>query len=98
MAKNIYFIDRYMRCGELPLYLIFYRNQNGRKAHCVMLCTMKNLKLLLRQRKGFKNPNHFGNVVYNGYAEKPRDELQAMLKSRYYFELPFNEESTFDAF
>jgi hypothetical protein len=87
MRKMLYHIHHYIRCGEMPLFLIFYRDQRGNRGHCVMLCTAKNLRLLLRQRKGFSNPSDYGQVLYTSRSEEPSDMLKYMLKERYGFDL-----------
>ncbi len=91
MKKDLFYLDYYVRCGEMPLYLLFYRNKSGRPMHCAMLCTMKNLRQLLRKRKGFTDPKQYGQVVYQQYDEKPNEELVGMLKSRYYYDLSLNQ-------
>ncbi len=87
MKENLYHITRCVRCGEMPLYLIYYQDRRGRQSHCVMLCTLKKLRVLLRQKKGFSNPGQYGNIIYNGHTEQPNDTLSAMLKSRYDFDI-----------
>jgi hypothetical protein len=86
MLKNHYFIERYVQCGEMPLFLIFYRDRRGAHSHCAMLCTYKNLRLLLRQRKGFSAPEQYGRVLYASHTEKPNDAFRYMLKERYGFD------------
>ena len=87
MTKNLYFIDRYIKCGVMPLYLVFYRNKHGHYAHCAILCTVKKLRALLRQRKGFKNPEQYGRVLYSGYTAEPSELLKQIIKVRYDFDL-----------
>lgn len=88
MNKNLYFIERYARCGEMPLFLIFYRNRNGSQRHyCVMLCTLKNLRLLLRQRRGFTDPAQYGRIIYSHRGKELNDIVKYMLKARYDFDM-----------
>ena len=83
MDKNLYFIERYIRCGAMPLYLIFFRNQQGVVGHYVMLCTTKKLRDLLKEKKGFIEPKKYGRVIYKSFEKEPSDTLKYMLKSRY---------------
>jgi len=85
--KNLYFIDHYQKCGAMPLYLIFYRNIDGRKGHYVLLCPMRKLRVLLRQHKGFSDPEKYGRIIYRGQESEPGDILKSILKTRYYFDL-----------
>jgi hypothetical protein len=87
MAKSPYFLSHYMRCGEMPLFLLFYSDKRGNGGHCMMLCTYRKLRLLLRQRKGFSNPEKYGHVIYTSRGKEPNDMLKEMLKSRYGFDL-----------
>lgn len=80
----------------MPLYLIFYQDVRGRPSHCVMLCTFKKLRLLLRQKRGFTNPEQYGNIIYNGNTETPSDTLSALLKSRYNFDINAIESTALD--
>ena len=96
MKNNIYHITRCVQCGEMPLYLIFFRDKRGRESHCVMLCTLKKLKMLLRKKRGFKNPEQYGNIIYNGHTGMPGEVLTALLKSRYDFDTAVLEGSSSD--
>lgn len=87
MRKKRYILVNYIRCGELPLYLIFYHDRFGKSNHSAMLCSFRKLKKLLSQFKGFDAPEHYGKIVYTGHENTQFDILQAMLKSRYDFDL-----------
>jgi hypothetical protein len=91
MHKNRYFLTSYIRCGEMPLYLIFYQDHQGRGGHSVMLCTLKKLQELLRQFKGFNSPKQYGKVLYHSRENEPSDTLRAILKARYSFDLSYSE-------
>ena len=98
MKNNLYQLTRCVQCGEMPLYLIFYKDKRGRQSHCVMLCTFKKLRMLLRKKYGFSNPEQYGHIIYNGHAEKPAEMLSAMLKARYDFDMDRLESKTSDIF
>jgi len=87
MKNNLYFIERYVRCGAVPLYLIFYRNRGGAKGHYAMLCTIRNLRKLLKEYKGFISPDSYGRVIYKGREAEPSEVIKYILKSRYDFDL-----------
>ncbi|MFW0777017.1 MAG: hypothetical protein ACN2B6_04785 [Rickettsiales bacterium] len=67
----------------MPLYLIFFRNQQGVVGHYVMLCSAKKLRKLLKLKHGFSDPKEYGRIVYKSYEKEPNDTLKYMLKSRY---------------
>jgi hypothetical protein len=71
----------------MPLYLIFYHTRRNLFSHCVMICTFKNLKLLMKQRRGFSDPGLYGNILYTSHDDKPNDMLKSLLKARYDFNL-----------
>ncbi len=87
MNKSQYHVSRYVRCGHMPLYLIFCHNRYGQRRLCVMLCEHKNLKILLRQRRGFSNPKEYGRVLFNAYGSEPCSTLRSILKERFDFDL-----------
>lgn len=87
MKKNLYIIDRYLRCGAMPLYLIFYKSRQGIKGHYAMLCNLKTMRFLLRQKRGFSDPDQYGRIIYKSYDSEPGDALKYILKSRYDFDL-----------
>jgi hypothetical protein len=87
MKKKLYFVDRYVRCGAVPLYLIFYRTRQGQRSHFVMLCTLKKLRVLLSERKGFTDPAAYGQVIFKSHDSEPSDLLKYIIKSRYDFDL-----------
>lgn len=87
MAKKRYHISGYVRCGEMPLYLIFYHDQRGYGEHSVMLCTHRKLRTLLRQKKGFETPNIYGKIIYKGKESAPYPTMGMLLKARYGFDL-----------
>jgi hypothetical protein len=98
MDKKTYHLIRCVQLGEMPLYLIFYEDKRGRQSHCVMLCTLKKLRMLLRKKRGFTNPEQYGNIVYSGHAEKPSETLSAMLKARYDFDINALESTASDLY
>lgn len=85
--KTTYFIESYVRCGEMPLFYLFCRDKKGRKQYCVMLCQFRQLRQLLRKRKGFNNPGEYGRVLFTGHGSEPADSIREMLKERYDFDL-----------
>lgn len=85
--KKRYFLTNYLKCGAMPLYLIFFRDQRGFSEHRVMLCSFRKLRKLLRQVHGFDNPDDYGKVVYAGKSATPNQLLKAMIRSRYDFDL-----------
>lgn len=87
MGKKLYFIDRYIKCGVMPLYLVFYRDNSGRTSHCAILCTVKKMRMLLRQRKGFESPQSYGKIIYKGFSREPSELLKQIIKVRYNFDL-----------
>ena len=87
MIHAPYFVDRYLRCGAMPLYLIFYKNRQGHRGHYVMLCTLKKLRKLLRQKRGFSSPEIYGRIIHKSFESEPSDILKYILKARYDFDL-----------
>lgn len=87
MHKKRYYIAGYVKCGEMPLYLLFYYDRRGYSEHSVLLCTHKQLKLLLRQTKGFETPKDYGKVIYKGRENAPYPTMGTILKARYGFDL-----------
>jgi len=87
MKKKLYFVTRCIRCGEMPLFLIFYETRSRQRAYCVMICNFKNLKLLLKQRRGFDDPSKYGQVLFTSREEQPGELLKSILKERYDFDL-----------
>jgi hypothetical protein len=87
MKNNLYFLERYVKCGAMPLYLVFYRDSRGRKGHCAMLCTVRKLRGLLQQRKGFASPESYGRIIYKGFDDEPSELLKQIIKARYDFDL-----------
>jgi hypothetical protein len=88
-----YFIERYVRCGEMPLFLIFCRDRGGWKRYCVMLCNIRNLRQMVRLRRGFENPKDYGRVLCTGEGSEPSEMIREMLKARYDFDLNNNSAS-----
>lgn len=86
MIKNLYFIERYIQCGEMPLFLIFYKDRHGNRGHCAMIVSYKNLRSLLRKRKGFSDPAQYGRILYTSHSDEPSDSLRFMLRERYGFD------------
>lgn len=84
--ENLYFIDHYQKCGAMPLYLIFYKSMEGHKGHFAMLCSVKKLRSLLKQPRGFKHPEQYGRIIYKSYGGEPNEMLKGILKSRFYFD------------
>lgn len=93
MTKKLYNIVKCIRLGEMPLYLLFYQDKYGRQTHSVMLCTLKNLRVLSRLRHGFESPEQYGHVLFSGHSDTPSEAMVALLKSRYDFDWENNEES-----
>lgn len=87
MTRQRYHITGYVRCGEMPMYLIFYSDRRGYGEHSVMLCTHRRLRALLRQKKGFDSPADYGKVVYRGREGAPYPTMDILLKARYGFDL-----------
>jgi len=88
IRKNpIYFVERYVRIGEMPLFLIFCRDRQGMQHYCVMLNSLKKLRQLVRMRRGFSDPMLYGNVLCIGRGGVINDAVRHMLKARYDFDL-----------
>ena len=85
--KKTYFLTGYFRCGEMPLYLIFYRDLRGFAKHSIMLCSFKKLRELLIHGKHFDSPSHYGKVLFSGYSPAPTPLVKEILKSRFGFDL-----------
>lgn len=89
MAKKIdslYVIERYVRCGAMPLFLIFCKDRRGLEHYCIMLCTQRKLRELTHLRRGFSNPALYGRVVCSGFGAEPAETVRDMLKARYDFD------------
>ena len=89
--ENLYFIEYYIRCGEVPLYLLSYSDRFGKKSQSVILCSFKNLDKLIRKHRRFKDPAKYGKVTYISHSQQPIHMLSAMLKERYDYDLPVSE-------
>lgn len=85
LKNSPYFVDRYIRCGEMPLFIIFCHNRRGIKRHCIMLCSFSSLRKLLRMRHGFMDPAKFGRVLYKGRGDEITDMMKGILKERFDF-------------
>lgn len=87
-------MQRYVRCGEVPLFLIYYQDRRGQGKHSVMLCSFRKLRQLLREKRGFTEPARYGRVLYTGRTNTPNEVIRSMLKERYDFDLDDYEAST----
>ena len=85
--KTPYFIERYVQCGEMPLYILFCRDKRGYERYCVMLCSHRVLRQLLRLKKGFTDPAQYGRLLVGGHGAEPNNVVKEILKVRYDFSL-----------
>jgi hypothetical protein len=88
MTKQLkhYFLHRYVRCGEMPFFLIFCRDKRGMDSYCIMLSTLGKLRQMVRLRRGFPDPAKFGRILYDGKGSEPNEMIREMLKARYDFD------------
>ena len=87
MQKKLYYLKRYAKCGAMPLFLLLLQDKYGHPSHSILLCSFRNLKRLLRLRKGIENPKDFGRVLYSGYGEEPNETLRSIIKEKYDFDI-----------
>lgn len=71
----------------MPLYLLLMQDKYGHHTHSILLCTFKNLKLLLRKRKGIENPKQYGKILFSGHGIEPNEVIQYILKEKYDFDI-----------
>lgn len=82
-----YFIERYVRLGEMPLFLIFCRDRRGLQHYCLLLRSVRKLRRLVHLRGGFTNPAQYGSVLSTSHSGAPNEQLREILKARYDFDL-----------
>ncbi len=91
MLKSLYLLNRCLRCGDWPIYVVFYQDRRGNARHSVLLCHFSDIRRLLRKRRGFEQVSDFGKVLYDNASVEPNELLRDILKARYDFDLNADE-------
>lgn len=93
MKKNLYNIIRYIQYPDLPFFLVLYRARSRRHGYSIMTCNFKNFRKLLRQRRGFPDPDLYGRTICKIYSNDALDMLKALLKERFDITLESDDDS-----
>lgn len=88
MEKKLYFMQRYLRCGEMPVFLVFYRTKARRRGHGIMLCNHRGLRRLQEtQEEGFTDPSAYGRTLCRHTTNDGMEIVKAIVKLRYNFDM-----------
>jgi hypothetical protein len=86
MLRKHPLIHKVVRCGAMPLYLLYLKNHQS-KGHCLMLCKASRLNRLLKNKDSVSTLQDYGKVVFLGSGQSPSDLTKALVKARYDIDL-----------